>query len=37
MIDPDTFLTQLYVMVDDLLSDQPLPEPRRPGAGADPE
>jgi len=31
MIDPDTFLTQLYVMVDALLSDQPFPEPHRRG------
>lgn len=30
MIDPDTFLTQLYVMVDDVLSDIPLPRRRGP-------
>jgi len=31
MVDPDTFLTALYVMVDDLLSQIPLPAPRRRG------
>ena len=31
MIDPDTFLTALYVMVDELLSDIPLPASRRRG------
>ncbi len=31
MIDPDTFLTALYVMVDDLLDDIPLPASQRRG------
>ncbi len=31
MIDPDTFLTTLYVTVDDLLNQLSLPEPRRRG------
>ena len=31
MIDPDTFLTTLYVTVDDLLSELSLAEPRRRG------
>ncbi len=31
MIDPDTFLTTLYVTVDDLLHQLSLPEPRRRG------
>jgi len=31
MIDPDTFLTAVYVTVDDLMSQLALPEPRRRG------